>query len=323
MSERKIFSESFLIPSDTNGIELNIIRKCLDKNRTYDESETLLMVHGATYSSGSLYDTPVAGASFMDHLACAGFDVYALDVRGYGGSTRPREMTQPSHSGSPLGRTETAVRDFTYAANFVLRTRRLQQLNIFGMSWGGTIAATYTAQNNDKVRRLGLLAPQWLSNRPIPIDSGEKLGAWRIVNMHAAKERWLSGAPGNKRDGLIPAGAFEAWVDNTLRTEPDTELRAHTSFKSGTGPIEDIREYWTVNKPYYNPANIEVPVILIHGEWDIDVPIDLAQAWFLRATGSPEKRWCEIGEATHMLILEKNRLSAIHALTDFIFATRS
>lgn len=322
MSDRKIFSESFMIPSDTRGIELNVIRKCLDKNQTYDASKTLLMVHGATYSSGSLYDTRVDGASFMDHLACAGFDVYAVDIRGYGGSTRPQEMTQPTHSGLPLGRTETAVRDFTCAANFVLSTRQLKQLNIFGMSWGGTIAAAYTAQNNEKVRRLGLLAPQWLSNKPIPIDSGEALGAWRIVNMNAAKQHWLSGAPADKRDSLIPAGAFEAWVENTLSTEPDTALRAHTSFKASNGPIQDIREYWSANKPYYDPANIEVPVILIHGEWDIDVPVDLAQEWFLRATSSPEKRWFEIGEATHMLILEKNRLSAIHALTDFISTSR-
>ncbi|SQJ12813.1 Esterase/lipase [Serratia rubidaea] len=322
MSEQQIFSESFLIPSDTHGIELNVIRKCLDKNQTYDESKTLLMVHGATYSSGSLYDTPVAGVSFMDHLAYAGFDVYAVDVRGYGGSTRPQAMTQPTRSGLPLGRTETAVRDFTCAANFLLNTRQLKQLNIFGMSWGSTIAATYTTKNNEKVRRLGLLAPQWLSHKPVPIDSGEALGAWRIVNMHAAKQHWLSGAPAEKRDSLIPAGTFDAWVERTLPDEPDAELRAHASFKSGNGPIQDIREYWTANKPYYDPKDIDVPVILIHGEWDIDVPIDLAQDWFLRATGSPEKRWVEIGEATHMLILEKNRLSAIHALTDFISAPR-
>ncbi|MEE4484639.1 alpha/beta fold hydrolase [Serratia ficaria] len=323
MSERKVFRESFLIPSDTIGIELNVIRKCLDKNQTYDESKTVLMVHGATYSSGSLYDTPVAGASFLDHLAYAGFDVYAVDVRGYGGSTRPQEMTQPTHFGLPLGRTETAVRDFTYAANFILSTRQLKQLNIFGMSWGGTIAAAYTAKNNEKVRCLGLLSPQWLSNKPIPIDSGGALGAWRIVNMHAAKRHWLSAAPADKRDSLIPEGTFEAWVENTLPDEPDAELRAHTSFKSGNGPIQDIREYWTANKPYYAPKDIEVPVILIHGEWDIDVPIDVTQNWFLSATGSSEKRWFEIGEATHMLLLEKNRLSAIQALTDFISASRS
>ncbi|HGM6859285.1 TPA: alpha/beta hydrolase [Serratia rubidaea] len=323
MSKQEIFSERFLIPSDTAGIALNVIRKCPDKNRSYDESNTLLMVHGATYSSGSLYDTPVAGKSFMDHLADAGFDVYAVDVRGYGGSTRPQEMAEPALPGLPLGRTETALRDFTYAADFLLRTRQLKRLNIFGMSWGGTIAATYTAKNNEKVRRLGLLAPQWLSNKPVPIDSGEALGAWRIVNMHAAQRHWLSGAPADKRDGLIPEGAFDAWVAHTLAAEPDAELRADTSFKSGNGPIQDIREYWRADKPYYRPEDIRVPVILMHGEWDIDVPIDLMQAWFLRATGSPEKRWLEIGEATHMLVLEKNRLAAIHALTDFMSASRS
>lgn len=318
MSEQTIFTERFLIPADTDGVSLSIIRKCLNKQAVYGASKTLLMVHGATYSSGSLYDTPVEGASFIDHLARAGFDVYALDVRGYGGSTRPPEMAQPAADALPLGRTAVAVRDFTSAANFVLRTQGLTQLNVFGMSWGGTIAAAYTAQNNHKVRRLGLLAPQWLSNKPIPIDAGGELGAWRVVNMHAAQQHWLSAAPAAKRAGLIPEGAFAAWIENTLATEPDDALRAQSAFISGNGPIQDIREYWLAAKPYYDPADIEVPVILLHGEWDIDVPVELAQAWFRQATGSPLKRWVEIGEATHMLVLEKNRLQAFQALTDFM-----
>lgn len=167
------------------------------------------------------------------------------------------------------------------------------------------------------MHRLGLLAPQWLSNKPIPIDAGGILGAWRIVNMNAARQHWLSGAPESQRDALIPVGTFDAWVANTLSYEPDQTLRTQTSFKSCNGPIQDIRQYWTANNPWYDPADIEVPVMLIHGEWDIDVPIDLAQAWFLRATGSPEKRWLEIGEATHMLILEKNHLQVVNALVDF------
>ncbi|KGT86491.1 alpha/beta hydrolase [Erwinia typographi] len=317
MSDVAIFSESFQIPADTQGVELNILRKCIDKNLTYSAEKTVLMVHGATYSSGSLYDTPVQGASFMDHLATAGFDVYAVDIRGYGGSTRPIELQQPALANAPLGRTEVAVRDFTSAANFVLRTRNLEQLNVFGMSWGGTVAAVYAAKNGVKVRRLGLLAPQWLSNKPIPIDSGGALGAWRVVNMDAAKQHWLSSAPVAKRDGLIPVGAFESWAANSLRYESDESLRAQNSFKSGNGPIQDIRDYWIAGKPYYDPADIEVPLILIHGEWDIDVTIELAKEWFLQAKASPEKRWLEIGEATHMLLLEKNRMHAIDALIKF------
>jgi len=51
-------------------------------------------------------------------------------------------------------------------------------------------------------------------------------------------------------------------------------------------------------------------VLLVHGEWDIDVPIDLAQALFLELRNAPYRQWAEIGEATHLVLLEKNRLLA-------------
>src|SRR5476649_1965686 len=313
-----LFSESYMIPSDTPDIQLHVLHKRLHQHIDFGEARTLLMMHGATYSSGSLFDTPVEGQSFMDYLAGAGYDVYAVDVRGYGHSTRPVEMTLPAELNPPAVRTETAVRDFSSAVDFILRARSLQRLNIIGMSWGGSVTGAFTARNNHKVRRLGLIAPQWLSSTPVPLDHGGELGAWRLVNAQAAQVRWLQAAPVDKREGLIPAGAFAAWLQHTRSTEPDATLRADNSLRANNGPIQDIREFWAAGKPFYDPADIQVPVILVHGEWDVDVPIALAQDWFLHATGAPIKRWVEIGEATHMMILEKNRHQVYDALLAFM-----
>jgi hypothetical protein len=52
-------------------------------------------------------------------------------------------------------------------------------------------------------------------------------------------------------------------------------------------------------------------------EWDIDVPIDLALAYFGELRGAPYRQWVEIGQATHMLLLEKNRPFAFNAIRDF------
>lgn len=317
MSNSDIFSESFLIPSDTDGIRLHLLHKRRKGEQKFSEASTIVMMHGATYSSGSLFDTPLEGASFADALARAGFDVYAVDVRGYGGSTRPVEMLQAATLNAPAVRTDVAVRDFSSAINFVLRTNGLSQVNVIGMSWGGSVTGTYTTQNGHKVRRLGLIAPQWVSDKPLPLDPGGELNAWRIVNAGAARERWISGAPQCKRGGLIPEGGFEAWLEKTVSDEPDDALRAQQSIRASNGPIQDIRDYWATGKPFYDPADIGVPLMLIHGEWDIDVPVELAQAWFLRATGSPDKRWLEIGEATHMMVLEKNRYQIYNALISF------
>jgi hypothetical protein len=58
-------------------------------------------------------------------------------------------------------------------------------------------------------------------------------------------------------------------------------------------------------------------VLLVHGEWDIDVPLDLAQKFFLELKNAPYRQWVEIGEATQLVVLEKNRKLASQAVRDF------
>lgn len=74
--------------------------------KTFAAERTILMMHGATYSSESLFDAPLGGVSFMDYLAGRGYDVFAIDVRGYGGSTRPPQMEALPEESEPLVRTE-------------------------------------------------------------------------------------------------------------------------------------------------------------------------------------------------------------------------
>ena len=320
-TRKDVEMRSYHIPSDTTGIELHIQNKRPRNIDTFDAAHTIVMMHGATYSSLSLYDTQVGGYSFMDYLAVRGYDVYAVDVRGYGRSTRPVEMDHPPEHSAPLTNTEMAIRDFSSAMNFVLRTNGITQANVIGMSWGGTVTGAYTTRNGHKVRRLGLIAPQWLSAAPIPLDSGGALAGYRIVQADAARTRWINAAPVHKRSDLIPHNGFEAWLAQTVGTETDVAIKNAGAIRATNGPIQDIRDYWSAGRPFYDPSEIEVPVLLMHGEWDIDVPIDLALGYFKRLTGTPSKRWIEIGEATHMLVLEKNRQQAFDALADFFIGS--
>jgi pimeloyl-ACP methyl ester carboxylesterase len=59
-------------------------------------------------------------------------------------------------------------------------------------------------------------------------------------------------------------------------------------------------------KAQYDPGNIRVPTLLIHAEWDADLPSDQAHAYFAKQTKTPYKRFVEIGERTHTIIMEKN-----------------
>ncbi|EIC83108.1 alpha/beta hydrolase [Serratia sp. M24T3] len=317
-TEQPLLREAFTIPSDTPEIGLWLRHRRNAGQEIFDAAHTIIMMHGATYSSGSLFDTPLEGKSFMDFLASAGFDVWALDVRGYGGSARPASMCEPAMANPPSIQADVASRDLATAVDYILARQQLEQINIIGMSWGGTVTGLYTTLHNEKVRRLALIAPQWLTSGKTALDPGGELGAWRDINIDSVETRWLQSVPGHKRADLIPAGGFALWARQTLAEEPNDDLRQRRHIRASTGPVQDKRDYWTAGRPVYQPADIRVPVLLLHGEWDSDVPIDLAQSWYLSATKAPWKRWTEIGEATHMMVLEKNRYQVYEEIRDFL-----
>src|SRR5215510_8279581 len=55
----------------------------------------VLFVHGAGTPAEVAFDVPYQDYSWMAYLANAGFDVFAMDVTGYGRSTRPFVMNDP------------------------------------------------------------------------------------------------------------------------------------------------------------------------------------------------------------------------------------
>lgn len=309
--------EDHWIASDTDGISLYVRNKRPKTLKQSSAEKTVVMVHGATFSSGSLYDVPFGGVSFMDYLAAGGYDVFAVDVRGYGRSTRPEAMEVDGSLNPPIVNTDTGVADFGAAVDFVLNLRGIERANVFGMSWGGTVAGAFASRVPSKIVKTALLAPQWLSSEPIPIDPGGHLDSYRLVPVRQAKTRWLNTAPESGRASLIPEGWFEQWADFTLSEDPWSSGRTPDHMRATNGPIQDIRDYWTAGKPFYRPADIRSPVLLVHGEWDFDVPMKLAFDYFSELTSAKYRRWVEIGQATHLVLMESTRMQAFRAIRDF------
>ncbi len=293
--------EEHLIPSDTAGIQLYLRNKRME---SVEPSRILLFVHGSTYPAETSFDLPLGGTSLMDFLARDGWDVWLVDLRGYGRSTRPPEMDQPPGANPPLVTTDVAVQDVGSAVDFILGQRKAPRLSLMGWSWGTTIMAAYTVRNPDKVAKLVLYAPQWLRTTPSLI-SGE--GAYRMVSMDSARDRWLKGVPEDKKKDLIPAGWFEQWAEATLATDPVGSKHNPPVLRAPNGTLRDTKEYWSSGKPYYDPAQIKVPVLIVHAEWDQDLPNPMPREVFARLTGAPYRRMVEIGEGTHTVIMEKNR----------------
>jgi pimeloyl-ACP methyl ester carboxylesterase len=314
--ERALVSESYRIASDTPGIELYVRNKRPAQAKGFPSERILLYVHGATYPSETAFDLPLGGFSWMDYIACRGFDVYLVDLRGYGQSTRPPEMDRPAADHAPIVTTDVAVRDVGAAVDHILARRAVKKINLLGWSWGTAIMASYTAQNSGKVNRLTLYAPLWLRNTPPLIGGDGPLGAYRTVTKESARKRWYTNVPEAKQKDLIPAGWFEAWADATWATDPASAQSG--LLRAPNGVVQDVREYWAAGKPAYDPGRIDVPVLLAHAEWDADTPSYMAQALFGLLVNAPWKRMVEIGEGTHTVIMERNRLQLFREVQLFL-----
>ena len=314
----EIAMEEFMVPAVDPGIQLYVRNKHPQGASSFTGDKILLYVHGATYPSETAFDLQLNGMSWMDYIARHGYDVYLVDLRGYGRSTRPPEMDLPPEQNAPLVRTTTAVQDVGAAVDFILKRRGVSKINLLGWSWGTTIMGAYTVQNNDKVNKLVLYAPQWIRTTASLVQTGAKVGAYRTVSKDAAKGRWLTGVPEDKKAALIPPGWFEAWADATFATDPVGAKRTPPVLRAPNGVVQDGLEYWSAGKPLYDPAGIRVPTFLAHAEWDADLPSYMLYAYFAKLTNAPYKRYVEIGEGTHTVIMEKNRMQLFEAVQQFL-----
>jgi pimeloyl-ACP methyl ester carboxylesterase len=318
----KLVTESYHVPARDPGIQLYVRNKRPEAMTTFTPDRIVLFVHGATYPAEPAFDLQLAGLSWMDYIAQRGYDVYLMDVRGYGRSTRPPEMSQPAKENRPIVHTEVAVKDFGAVIDHILARRGVSKINLLAWSWGTVIAGAYTAQNNDKVGRLILYAPVWLRQTPSLVRVEGPLAAYRTVTMDAARQRWLTGVAADKQKDLIPSGWFEAWWNANLEADPVGAGQNPPVVRAPNGVVEDGQRYWGADTRYYDASKIRVPVLLIHAEWDADTPAYMSQAVFARLTGAPAKRYVIIGEGTHTVLLERNRIQLFREVQLFLDEAR-
>jgi pimeloyl-ACP methyl ester carboxylesterase len=163
-----------------------------------------------------------------------------------------------------------------------------------------------------------LYAPQWLRQDAALTDNGAPLGAYRTVTREQAKTRWYTGVPEDKKATLVPDGWFETWADATFATDPVGSKQTPPVLRAPNGVVLDGREYWGAGRPLYDPAEIRVPTFLAHAEWDADLPSTMLYAYFAKLVNAPYKRYVQIGEGTHTVIMEKNRLQLFQAVQQFL-----
>ena len=312
---QRVVAETFMIPAVDPGIQLHVRNKRLEGRESFPAERVVLFVHGATYPSETGFDIDLPGGAWADLVARKGYDVYLVDVRGYGRSTRPAAMDAPAAENPPFATTVDAVKDVSAAVDFILKRRGISKLNLTGWSWGTAIMAGYTMSNSERVNKLVLYAPLWHLKAPPPFSGS---GAYRVVSSDAARQRGIRGIPPQRVEEISPSAWFDAWWQANLATDPVGAKQDPPVIRAPNGVLKDIVEYWGAGKATWEPEKIRVPTLLILAEWDQDTPLYMAQEIFAKLVNAPYKRHVGIGEGTHSVAIEKNRMHLINQVQSFL-----
>ena len=108
--------------------------------------KVVLLVHGATWSGRCTFD-PAPGYSMMDAFAEAGYDVFAIDLHGYGKSGK----TDRDNTGAA-----SAALDLDAAVDYIRAYRWVEKVHVFGYQWGAQSAALFATAKPNKVGKLVL-----------------------------------------------------------------------------------------------------------------------------------------------------------------------
>jgi pimeloyl-ACP methyl ester carboxylesterase len=203
-------------------------------------NRVVLFIHGAGTPAEVAFDAPYQDYSWMEFLAQAGFDAFAMDTTGYGRSTRPAAMNDPCNLSAaqqlalaPDGRAEVCSPSYgqqmtTMASDWsdigavvdYLRARRgASQVSMVSWSLGGPRAAGYAAQNPDKVGKLVLLAPAYSRDAsatpPTPLPAaGAAMNTQSRDELTALWNRQV-GCPDQYEQGVFKA-VWQAMLDSDL-----------------------------------------------------------------------------------------------------------
>ncbi|MFC7610270.1 alpha/beta hydrolase [Teichococcus aestuarii] len=314
--------DEMLIPGGDPGIQLYLRNKRPEAATPARPDRTILCVHGATYPASTTFDLAVGGVSWMDYMAGRGFDVWCLDLRNYGRSTREAAMGQPPEANPPLTRGAVAQKDIAAAAAHIRELRGLPKIMHLGWSWGSSLQARFAADNPALVERLVLYAPQWLREGPSPPPRPVRRGgaARRLPQRNARSgprpldERRAGGAarPPLPRRLVRALGRFD------LRDRPGGDAAGALRAARAQWRAAGSREFWQAGKPYYDPAAITAPTLVVLAEWDQDTPPSMAMALFPLLTASPGKRLVLLGGGTHGIMLERQRGALFQAVQVFL-----
>src|SRR6266403_2954614 len=250
-----------------------------DQLQTFSRTgRVVLLVHGGSRSGRSLYDLQIRDYSLMDFLARNGFDVWAIDIHGYGHSDKTSTDWIDAHS---------AAADIAAAVQHITDVRRIAKINLLGCSAGSQRTGVYVMEHPEKVARWVFCSGFWKGTADF-----REYNRKRIENGGHPLPKSRPTTEQDFRDGFVPGQFEEDVVRESVKDGLQMDPQRPNVFM----------EY--KNLPILDPARITVPTLILHGEKDFAAKEeDLVPFFWQLATH--DKSYVILPQGGHMILLEK------------------
>jgi pimeloyl-ACP methyl ester carboxylesterase len=289
----------------------------------------VLFVHGAGTPGEVAFDVPYADYSWMAYLANAGFDVFAMDMEGYGRSTRPASMNDacnlpkaqqaqfvpgvipaecpPSHPGA-ITTLESDWNDIDAVVDHLRALRGVDQVALLGWSQGGPRTAGYALRHPAKVSRLFLLAPAYAREMrgTAPDPAAKADGQMGTQSQAEFAKNW------DRQVGCT--NQYEAATSESIWKE----MLASDSVAAKWGP--GVRRAPNVVSWGFNQSTapkLKVPYAMVAGEHDKQVSPERVHTLY-EDLGSTDKVLIDLACSSHNAMWEKNHLVLFKASLEWL-----
>jgi len=281
--------------SKDGGVKLFLFEKCAgDPAATRG---TILFVHGSSMAAQPTFDLQVAGrpdSSAMDHFARLGYDCWAVDMEGYGRSTKDRDNNAPIAQGAD---------DCHAAALHIRKLRGPRPLLVYGISSGALRAALFAERHPELVARLALDAMVWTGEgSPTLAERRKKLPEFIAKNRRPIDKAFIHSIFDRDHPGTADERVIDAFADAVTALDSSVP----------TGTYVDMCSHL----PVVDPERITVPTLIMRGQWDGIASIEDLLAFFAKLP-NPDKQFAVMPGISHASFQQKNYMLVYHILASF------
>ena len=293
--------------------------------------KVVVFIHGAGTPAEVAFDVPFKDYSWMEYLADAGFDAFAMDVTGIGRSTRPWPMNDPCNLAPAqqaslvptlipapcppsYPKTLTTIAndwdDIDAVVNYVRALRHVDKVSTVAWSQGGPRSGGYAALHPEKISRQVMLAPAYNPQGPAGPPSAP---AANVVPFNTQSLADFNANWGRQ------TGCADQWTEDAHDVVWSEMLASDPVGATwGTGVRRaPVTPSWGWNQVVV--AKTQIPLLMVSGIHDRQVPQERVRQLYTDH-GANDKVFIDLGCSSHNAMWEKNHMILFKATLEWLTA---